>query len=122
MHKLLFNNRFNALIFTIFVLFAVAMVVGTESDSSAIGNVAEDFATRNQVDDEDAQAESDEEEASLLAAPAPEEASFSDDEELIDDAAGLEPEALSAEPDVPAEPMFDGSPDADPASELAGSE
>ena len=96
MHRLLFQNRFNALAFVAVILFGVMLLVGSEGDEGAIEKVAQDF-TSSKAADEASQPRGEEE-----APPGsqPIATAFTPDEELVDDTAGLDPSGWSAEPDV----------------------
>jgi hypothetical protein len=96
MHRILFKNRFYALVFVAITLFSVRILVGTDNERGALEKATEQFTADKPV-----------------AAATPERARpasqpvatiFASDEELIDDAEGLDPSGWSSEPEIDHDP------------------
>jgi len=95
MHRLLFQNRFNALAFAAIILFGVLMLVGTDNKGGALDQATQKFGTNQRAEAEPSQVQEEPRPAAMPAAT-----SYASDEDLIDDAEGLDPSGLSSEPDI----------------------
>jgi hypothetical protein len=89
MYQLLFKNRFNTLVFVAILLFSVRILVGTDDERGMLQSATKELTTTPKA------------EAKPTKAAMPTEvitAEFTPDEDLIDDASGMDPSGWSGEP------------------------
>jgi len=112
MHRILFQNRWNALVFVVAILFSVLVLVGTENERGAIQDATVNFGSSGSTPQAATQPQSgpepeqQEDQSSETIATA-----FTADEDLIDDAEGFDPSGS------PIEPMIDVGPDLENAED-----
>lgn len=100
MYQILFKNRFIALVFAAMIVLGVRALVGTEGDAGLLtGKTAEIEANVQALHSEarhfQAKPEGD------IVTPEPAATVFAPDEDLIEDAQGVEPEGQPTAPDAP---------------------
>lgn len=110
MYQILFKNRFVALVFVAMIVLGVRTLIGTEGDAGLLTSKTAEIEANVEALQSEArhfQAEPDED----IVTPEPIAIAFAPDEDLIEDAEGVEPEGQDTGPDAPGPVDIEITPD-----------
>ena len=100
MYQILFKNRFIALVFVAMIVLGVRTLIGTEGDAGLLTSKTAEIEANVQALHGEAQHFQARPEEDIVT-PEPAVTAFAPDEDLIEDAEGMEPEGQPTAPDAP---------------------